>query len=139
MFGLCADSPVTLAEAAAALQLPPGVLESLTAGESPFPADADGTISIRQAFGASMLLLLPMLDVPETVGAAVEAARGAAIDGQRSLMLYWPTTERPFHCWVEPGDRLPLIPILTIPADSMLSVLVQQVAAHRKTAAMRLS
>jgi hypothetical protein len=131
MFGLCADSPVTLAEAAAALQLPPGVLESLTAGESPFPADADGTISIRQAFGASMLLLLPMLDVPETVG--------AAIDGQRSLMLYWPTTERPFHCWVEPGDCLPLIPILTIPADSMLSVLVQQVAAHRKTAAMRLN
>jgi len=128
-----ADEFVSYAEASAALEMPAKVLEDLT-GPGPFERYPDGSITLRQAFGASLCLMFTMFATEQTASIAVAAARDACIGGSRLLGLIWHNggKQQITAHWFDPTDPLPMQPVLMLPAERMLTLFAEQgQKAHR--------
>jgi hypothetical protein len=125
------NDPVTLDELAEVLNVLPGHLEDLAGG--PFALDASRSMRLRVAFGAAVLVCFTaaeMLEPALSVHVAIEAANGADLTGNKSLLVAWRGT-KPGWVWFDGEPTAPPVnpqegfgsplrrPMAVIPVDAM--------------------
>jgi hypothetical protein len=144
------DDPVSPVEVAAVLGMDEGDLAGFLAG--PFAPDLpDGRMRLRVALGAFILSSLAAREAMSPglgVAIAVEAANGARIGGDASLLVAWRGL-KPATCWINgdparpPVDPLESLgsplrqPLVVIPADGMFTDLARGIEAMRERPKMR--
>lgn len=131
-----ANDPVTMAEIAAVVGLAEG--EVYDFGNGALAPDGD-RMPLRRALGLVLLIQFSVteaLSAANAVTVAVTAAEGVADGGTHSLLIGWEGF-RPFIRWAEPGGDDPLldaalhVPVMMVPADTMLADLGEAVARMR--------
>jgi hypothetical protein len=138
------NDPVALAELATVLDVHPGHLRDLASG--PFSLDASDSMRLRVAFGAAVLAAFTgseLLEPRLSVHVAVEAANGAELGGNKSLLVAWRGV-KPAWVWFDGQPTAPPLkpqegfgsplrrPMAVVPVDAMYSDLAAAIVALRE-------
>ena len=139
------NDPVAVPELAAVLGVPVADLRAL--GGGPFVPDADDCLRLRVALGAAVLLSLAITEaLPARLAprVAVEAANGAVLGGDASLVVAWRGDRTPAFGWFDGPAAPPPVdagegfgsplrrPMVVVPASQMFTDLAQAVTALRE-------
>jgi hypothetical protein len=140
------NDPVALAELATVLNVYPDHLRDLAGG--PFALDTSGSMRLRVAFGAAVLAAFTgseMLEPKLSVHIAIEAANGAELGGNKSLLVAWRGLT-PAWVWFVGEPAAPPVtpqegfgsplrkPMAVIPVDAMYSDLAAAIVTLRERA-----
>jgi hypothetical protein len=129
------DDRVSIPEACACLDVDGDSLTLFLAAGSLKPDH----LTLRTVLFCRVLRYLPMVDERTAIDAAITAARGAADNGRRALIIVWNDAGEPACRWCDPNDtgddvildRALMRPTMAIPADTLLEILAARLAAYR--------